>query len=57
MAGSDTSFPVRKYQIECQEGESMRVIGPLERRKVQPLVMDLLSENRVRRMLVWDVTG
>ena len=57
MAGCDTSFPVRKYQIEYQEGKSMRVIGPLERPRVQPLVMDLLSENRARRMLVRDVTG
>jgi hypothetical protein len=56
MAARETSFPARKYQIECHEGESVRVIGPLERRNVQPLVKELLSENRARRVLVRDVT-
>jgi hypothetical protein len=55
-AKRDKAFPVRKYQVECQQGDSLRALGPLERRSVQPLVEKLLTEDPTRRILVRDVT-
>jgi len=57
MARREKAFPVRQYQVECLEGDSRRVLGPFERRRVQPLVEELLAEDRTRRVLVRDVTG
>jgi hypothetical protein len=56
MARREKAFPVRQYQVECLEGDSRRVIGPLERRRVQPQVEELLAEDRRRRLLIRDVT-